>query len=287
MSVLNILFINSGIHHKNIHGLRLCPNIHIDYLDHIDQCPRPQAYDFVYFPCQPFDVSTYPDTRFVFGPHMSILPNEEQIRRIQGKNSLYIQPSSWVVDLWKSFPCCQELQMKSVPFSVDVNHFAPDKPLKERTEVTVYYKCRKPEELAQVETLLKERGFSYRVFHYDHRYHEHEFLDHLKKSQFGIWVGRHESQGFALEESLACGVPLLVWDVTSLNQEYGSQYPDYPATCIPYWDETCGEVFYEGSQLPATFDVFLSKLYDYKPRDYIVQHLSAEACEKKWMSLFA
>ena len=111
-------------------------------------------------------------------------------------------------------------------------------------------------------------------------------MDHLKKSKFGIWLGRHESQGFALEETLACDVPLLVWDVTSMNQEDGSNWPEYKATSIPYWDENCGKVFYQSSELHESMDEFILNLPNYKPREYICNHLSAEVCENILFSLF-
>ena len=62
-----ILFINSGIHHKNMQGLKLLKNIQIDFIDSIEQCIHLNEYEFVYFPSQTFDVSKYPDTKFVFG----------------------------------------------------------------------------------------------------------------------------------------------------------------------------------------------------------------------------
>ena len=146
--------------------------------------------------------------------------------------------------------------------------------------INCFMKCRKPEELKQVENLLQEKGYSYRVFYYEYGYDETDFQNYLKDCQFGIWVGRHESQGFAFLETLSCDVPLLIWNVTSMNQEYGSGYADYKATVIPYWDTTCGEVFYESSELNKTFQQFIFNLNFYKPRDYVLNHLSAETCEK-------
>ena len=39
----------------------------------------------------------------------------------------------------------------------------------------------------------------------------------LKQARFCIWIGRHESQGFAFQECLASNVPILVWDVQSMK----------------------------------------------------------------------
>jgi len=107
----------------------------------------------------------------------------------------------------------------------------------------------------------------------------------LQNSKFGIWLGRHESQGFALEEALSCNVPLLVWNVTSMNQEYGLNYPDIKATTIPYWDERCGEYFYDFEELDNTFNLFISKLDTYKPREYVLENLSVEVCQEKFIDL--
>ena len=96
---------------------------------------------------------------------------------------------------------------------------------------------------------------------------------------------RHESQGFALEEALSCNVPLLVWNVKSMNQEYASNYNDISATTIPYWDDRCGEYFYQKDEFEITFLKFIQKLDNYKPREYIVENLSIAKCANNFLNL--
>ena len=75
---------------------------------------------------------------------------------------------------------------------------------------------------------------------------EDDYVECLKNAKYGIWVGRHESQGFALQEALSCDVPLLVWGVTNMNQQHNWKgCPDVPGTTIPFWDNRCGEFFHE------------------------------------------
>jgi glycosyltransferase involved in cell wall biosynthesis len=126
-------------------------------------------------------------------------------------------------------------------------------------------------------------NINYRIFGYIQRYNEKDYIEYLQKSKFGIWVGAHESQGFALQEALSCNVPLLVWNIKSMNQEYGSNYNDIPATSIPYWDERCGDVFYNENEMEDTFKRFNSRLYNYKPREFILENLSMEVCEIKFI----
>ena len=70
-----------------------------------------------------------------------------------------------------------------------------------------------------------------------------------------------------------------------MRQEYGSSYNDIPATTIPYWDERCGEYFYNINELEDKFNLFLSKLETYKPREYILENLSMEVCEQKLIEI--
>jgi glycosyltransferase involved in cell wall biosynthesis len=134
-------------------------------------------------------------------------------------------------------------------------------------------------------TFLKSKNIEFEIFDYVSRYSEEKYLDYLQNSKYGIWLDAHESQGFALEEALSCNVPLLVWNITSMNQEYRSSYSNIPATTIPYWDARCGEYFYTSSELEETFNNFLSKIDTYKPREYILENLSIDVCEKNLLDV--
>jgi len=151
-----------------------------------------------------------------------------------------------------------------------------------KENVVVYFKRRKPGELQYIENVLRFYRIPYKVFVYG-SYSEAEYMDYLKGAKYGIWLDAHESQGFALEEALSMNVPLLVWNVRVMSQEYGSSYPDVPATTIPYWDESCGEVVYDWWDFTDVYSRFLSKLDSYRPRDFVIKELSIEVCEKRFL----
>lgn len=281
---MKVLLINISIHKKNLHAL-LNYNIEIT---NVDSCNLNfidlNNFDIVYSPSQPIDVKKYSNTKFIFGPHFSVFP-ENYIEIIKGKNSLYIQPSKWVVDLWKAFPICSDLNLQHLPFGVDTKNFSPIKNISDRDKIFIYHKRRNPQDLIILQTFLKSLNINFRIFDYVNKYPEEEYINYLKDSKFGIWLSAHESQGFALEEALSCDVPLLVWNVTSLNQEYRSNYPDKPATTIPYWDDRCGESFTEFNDLPSVFNTFIDNLQNYKPREYILENLSIKKCSEKFINI--
>ena len=284
---MKILYIRGAMHVKNDHALMNYKNIsfyivkNIEVLDKIDLL----NFDYVYSPCYPIYTSNYPNTKFIFGPHFSVFPEKYHMDIIQGNNSIYIQPSEWVVNLWKGFSICQNIRIEALPFGVDINKFNEINPIDQRNEIILYYKNRHPDELSSILNFLKSHNIQPKIFSYKSRYAENDYINSLHNSKFGIWLDAHESQGFALEEALSCNVPLLVWNVTLLNQEYGSNYPSSPATTIPYWDDRCGEYFTDINQLETTFNKFITNLSEYKPREYILENISIEKCEKKFINI--
>ena len=117
------------------------------------------------------------------------------------------------------------------------------------------------------------------------KYKEEDFLLYLKTCKYGIVLGGHESQGFAIEEALSCNVPLIVWNVEFMSQEEGGNYSNIPCTNIEYWDERCGEFFYRSEEFEEIYNKFMSKIDTYKPREYILEHLSPEKCSELFVEL--
>ena len=281
---MKILFVNIAMHAKNLHAFRnygytitTTNNTNLDAFN-------PADFDIVYSPGMPLQVSKYPNTKFVFGPHFSVFPDPKKLNTIRSKNVVYVQPSDWARDIWRSHPRCQGIRIETLPFGVDTHRFNEIHPMSQRTNVFVYFKHRHPVELNMIQHFLHNNRINYKLFSYNEKYDENEYLNFLHLSKCGIWIGAHESQGFALEEALSCNVPLLVWNVTSMNQEHGQKYPNIKATTIPYWDNTCGEHFTQMSQLSDTFNTFMNKLNDnaYTPRKYILENVSISKCKEKF-----
>jgi hypothetical protein len=283
---MKILLINKDIHHKNLNIIKLYK--HIDF-EQVNEVSDIESYDLTLFDCvfspsEPIDVSKYSGTCFIFGPHFSVFPNEKLLK-IKSKNTAFVILSEWVKKIWQSYNICDNLNLIDIPFPVDTEKFNEVKPIQNRNLVFIYYKSRHPQELNFIENILQQFNISYKIFSYKHRYNENDYLEYLQNSRFGVWVDAHESQGFALEEALSCNVPLFVWNIKSMNQEYGQNHPDIPATTIPYWDERCGEYFYDMTDFRDKFNKFFNNLESYKPREYVLENLSPEVCEKAFINM--
>lgn len=283
---MKVLLINQGFHNKNLNAVNKYNNIQITCIYTTDiHSVNLNMFDVVYSPCSPLNVENYPNIKFIFGPHLSVFPEKHSIEIIsKNKNVIYVQPSEWVVNLWKSFSFFN-INIYSLPFGVDTDKFCEIKPMYERSEVFIYFKRRQPHELEFIINFFQVNNISYKVFSYTNHYSENDYINCLQNAKYGIWLGAHESQGFALQEALSCNVPLLVWNVSSLNQEVGSNYNDMPATTIPYWDDKCGEYFYSYNEFIHKYALFITQLNKYNPRQFILDNLSIQKCEEKFIDI--
>jgi hypothetical protein len=283
---MRFLILFESFHNKNKNGLIASLN-YLGWKYRFGNINDIKDFDIIYSPnFQLVNPSIYPSKKFIFGPHFSVFP-DERLLQINNtlNNAIYIQPSKWAAEVWINLGV-RHIPIKILPFSVNTNIFKPsDNTTKDK--VFIYFKQRKLEELEFLKNYLNKKNIEYRVFHYQHKYKENDYIDFLKKTKYGIWLGRHESQGFALAEALSTNVPLLVWNVKSMNQEVGCNYDDIPASTIPYWDERCGEVFYNEQELNEVYNRFINKLDTYEPRKYILENLTPEVCAKNLQNLIS
>lgn len=293
---MKLLIVDKWLHHKNKIGL----NLMLEYIKRNNLIEnfvyyygtandlKNNKWDVVFSPATPIQTNKFPKTKFIFGPHFSVFPNQMlTLIKNQYKNAVYIQPSNWCTEIWKSMGAETILPIITQPFAVDTEKFVSLDLLTKRNKIMIYYKRRTETELNVLENFLREKKLDYKLFNYVEKYEEEDYLTTLQTAKFMIVLDAHESQGFALQEAMACNVPLLVWSVTSMNQEIGANHPDFTATTIPYWSDKCGEVFYKWEEFEKIFNVFLKNIKNekYKPRQFILETLSEKQCSMQFLKL--
>jgi len=195
--------------------------------------------------------------------------------------------SEWVSDMAKSInTSCNTVNL---PFPVNVDKF---KPTEKIGNPIIYFKLVDIELYKEVKSYFSALYPDIFEFDYESKYDEKTYIEKCASAPFCIWLGRHESQGFALQECLSSGTPIFVIDVDSMCDELtksGYQYwPNnwsiYKATACPYFDNQCGFISNK-KDWKSDFDIFINKLDSYKPREYVLENLSPKVISENWINV--
>tara|TARA_R110000824_G_scaffold72970_2_gene185972 strand:- start:2905 stop:3783 length:879 start_codon:yes stop_codon:yes gene_type:complete len=281
---MKLFIYNKNFHHMNRQALdEMVDYLKIEKVNNIDEA------EVVYSPSQPLNTEIYPHKIYIFGPHFSVFPTPTA-RSISNKyqNAVYIQPSQPTVDTWIKEFGFTNVPVKAFPFPLNMGRYLVSNKIKDT--VLLYYKQRDPSELAAMKNFLEHAGVKYELISYG-SYKESDFQEKLDRAKYAVWVGRHESQGFALQSALAKDIPILVWSTRLRSQEWGCPQHYYnvksEVTTVPYWDKTCGIKFHDVSELEESYEEFLDNLSSYSPRKFIEDNLTIEKCSQNFIDLVA
>ena len=288
---MKILLIYSSFHHKNLEGLKLmcnsvnaqlCISDRIEYLI--------EDWDIIYVPTDFIEPEFMPNAKHIlYGPHAFLFPKSPWNEYIFDSRCKYLLPSDWTKHYINETGGIN-LPIITLPFAVNVEKFKPIISNK-YLHCIIYFKHRKSEELEFIESILKGNSISYRLFDYDKKYKEEDYIQALNECHFAIWLSSTESQGFALEECLSMNIPILVWNATSMFHEinsFGKQsYEEYlgkyklEGTTIPYWDERCGIVFHEKEEFLPNLQKMIDSYTSFHPRTFVLEQLSPKICMER------
>lgn len=269
------ILVNGWIHPKNRIGINLMNGRGIDF----DLSPSSGSYDYI-ISTDSFLNNFTSSKGVIFGPHVSL----ESVGKCPvGDNVYFNSLSPWLTKL--SSEIFRDKNFKDLHFPVDIDRFKPS----EKTGKPVfYYKRRNPEIAEDFFSVNNKKDFS--IYDYERGYTESDFLDSISKAPYAIWLGCHESQGFAMQETLSCNTPILVIDAKSLREETGGYWDnrlaglELPCTSASYFDHRCGIISDENSWNSDLLK-FKSLVKSYSPREFVIETLSADSCINKWKSI--
>lgn len=295
----------SASHAKNDSSMRRMCAAHSIAFEATDDPGRLRVndYDYLWLPCRFVSPDAIPaQVRILYGPSFFVFPEEgtwlNGARNADwSRRSVFTALSDWCVRCYKEISRDTVIPLAALPFGVDLPAVAAPDPLTAR-DCLVYFKMRHPSALQEALAAIAERGLSYTLMQYGH-YQQQDYLCALRESRFCVWIGCHESQGFALQECLAADVPVLLWDAVSMFDEYvgdrftyESQRPSgrrLASSTATTWSDACGEVctaldFREKLQLIDERSRQSPRFYG--PRAFLEPRVSDVACMRRLLSAF-
>ena len=189
-----------------------------------------------------------------------------------------IAPSQWVKDKFiNKFSLPED---KVAVWPVGIETFNNERNI--TYDCLIYFKRREQKELDTVKQFLDGKNLTYKMVEYG-TYGEDGFKQLVNSAKFCFLINGTESQGIAVQEIMSMGVPIIAWDI----KEWLDQGEAYrvPATSIPFWDERCGEKFYNVDEMGETFDKFYARINDYNPKEYVKENLSFESSVKTLLDI--
>tara|TARA_A100001011_G_scaffold51538_2_gene49601 strand:+ start:14884 stop:15885 length:1002 start_codon:yes stop_codon:yes gene_type:complete len=153
----------------------------------------------------------------------------------------------------------------------------------------VYFKKREKKDLRLVLNFLESMDIKYELFEYG-KYNNKDLLKAAKKNRFGVYMSRVETQGFAVQELMACNLPLYVWDDLKSNAESLSKYyggGNFSGTTVTLWSENNGIIVNNYKEFEDKFEEFLLNLNNYDPTKLVDEYLTFESFQNKLLSLFS
>ena len=233
-------------------------------------------------------------SKFIFGPQFWVFPDPNHPFFTESNpdhfnRCIFTALSDWIIPLYNEFVDLSKSNIPFIPlpFGLDIQESTKSEI---EYDCIIYVKRRHSSLVDHVKTVVEANSLRYRVFTYG-SYERNDYLNTLRKTRFVIWVGSHESQGFGVQECLATGTPILVYDVESMKDECEHGHFTYAhfhqekmlATTVPYWDSRCGMIVKTNQEFTDTLGPFLEKLDSFHPSDYIKETLTDEICFKRFL----
>lgn len=215
-------------------------------------------------------------SKLIAGPNIVVSPEDSSGILKAKEIDVVLVPSMWVQDAYrKESP---EISGKIAVWAAGVATGFETKRQK-RTKFLILNKIPKSSLYTKIAQYLSAKGYSTRVFSYG-SFKQRQYFRALEKSEFLVYLSETESQGLAMFEAAARGVPVFGFEPGHMMRR-GSDLEGIVAT--PYLSREMGLRFH-------SFDDFVSKLpqllsMNFDTRTYIEEKFSVQKSAEKYMEI--
>jgi hypothetical protein len=204
------------------------------------------------------------------GPNIITVPLERKGIIAAPAIDRCIVPCEWVQDLYIAQAPTLRGRTFIWPVGIDAEYWSPST---EAKEYLLIYNKMSTETSESLCHQLEKMGCAFRVMHYgDYRMEDYRTL--LRRAWGMVWLSQSESEGLAVMEAMSMNVPVLAWNPgqgTYRSPELRQTF-SFPASSIPYFEETCGLIFRHIEDFSDRFQKFRGQSRAYQPRQYLLRN---------------
>jgi hypothetical protein len=217
--------------------------------------------------------------KLITGPNIAVFPDE--IIKIKDYKyiDLYLQPSDWVINLWKNLNPNFPLKLETWCAGVDTNFWKPTSIKKNKNNILLYKKFIPQNIFLEIKDFFIKNNFNIELLEYG-SYTEIQYLEALNRNSCIIHMTESESQGLSLAEAWSTNTPTIVWNPTI------TKYKDVlikNCSSAPYLTKETGEFF---KNLDDLKKIFLNwNPEKYSPRKWVISNMSDEICAQKLITI--
>jgi len=216
--------------------------------------------------------------KIIVGPVMSVLPSDHGSIMMDKEIDLILFPSQWTKNHWLSFERKLENKIQIWPAGVDF----PDVEQKDKNLILIYYK-KAPKELFNfIKDFFDKNERKYKIIKYG-KYNQKNYFSLLGTTKMAIFLSEAESQGLAMFEAWARGVPTLVWNRG--YWQFGNHRWKSEKISSPYLVDVCGVFFKGADDFEEKFKIFVDKAGTFRPREYIMNNFTNKKIAENFLKL--
>jgi hypothetical protein len=296
---MKLLQYPNNCHPKNRESIqRMCKEWNIQYEATNDRkkCNDPSV-TILWLPMMWISPDEFPGKYILYGPHHFVFPQGQLIGPLNkewAKRCVYTTLSDWNLKVFAEFAKETVIPLKALSFGINPT-IQDSSRIPKIIDCIIYFKRRDPNLLKTVCKQVEELGLRFKVFTYG-TYKNEEYINSLKIAKCCIWIGTHESQGFAFQECLASNVPILCLDASTMFEELTprgiSQYEHLKgkrllqSTTATQWSPECGIKITEMNEFKSALTLLLEDTTKYQPRTFILSKVSDHIAMKDILETF-
>ena len=214
----------------------------------------------------------------ILGPNIEFEKFNNSLKTL--KEYIVIVPAKWVVPTIISRLKIPSSKIKIWAAGVDTEYWSPQG--SKKSTLLIYRKHDLSNDLLTIVNYAKQHSIRYKIVEYG-QYKSKQFKDILEESFAAVWIGSTESQGIAIMQAWSMGVPTLVRRKDKFYDYVTENF--FASSSAPYLSEKTG-VFSESNSLVAKdLDLFFASVYEFKPREYMLENFTIETQIKSFLNL--